>query len=250
MKFRILGLADRVEDLVYCLGARKRYSDIDLVVACGDLPYSYVEFVVSVLEVPVLFVRGNHDRPEEESPAGPQTGPLGAIDLHRRTLKLDLESKGMDGDGSPPFLLVAGIEGSVRYKPGPFQYTQLEMWWHVLGLVPRLLLNRLRHGRWLDIFVSHAPPRGTHDRRDPPHHGIDAFRWLIRTFEPACVLHGHVHPHGPTSPVETVRGRTRILNAFGARRIEIELPRRGNLCDHDDEPERSGDSDPARGESP
>lgn len=233
-RLRGLGLSDRVEEIVYCQGVTEHFRDIELVFACGDLPYSYIEFVVSTLNVPVFFVRGNHDKKKEDGPAGMQTGPEGAVDLHRRTVRWPIEpapepAASGEGDDEPrrSVLLVAGVEGSVRYKPGPFQYSQIEMWWQTLALVPGLLFNRLRYGRWLDVFVSHAPPRGTHDRHDLPHHGIDAFRWLVRTFRPAYHLHGHVHPHGPSSPVETRVGTTRVLNAFGARRFELELPRRG-----------------------
>jgi uncharacterized protein len=214
LQVRLLALADRVEECVYSSEARHRFADVDLVIACGDLPYSYLEYVVSVLDVPVCFVRGNHDPLQEDGPAGPQSAPAGALDLHGR-------SRRVGG------LLIAGVEGSVRYKPGPFQYSQREMWWQVLRLLPRLAWNRLRHGRWLDVFVSHAPPRGVHDRDDPPHHGIDAFHWLVRRFKPSCHLHGHVHLFGPHSPVESHVGPTRVVNAFGRRIVELELPRRG-----------------------
>lgn len=204
----VLALSDRVDELVYSTRARARYRDVDLVIACGDLPYSYVEYVTSCLDRPTFFVRGNHDQLSEDGPAGPQRAPLGAVDLHRRVVRHD-------------GLLLAGVEGSVRYKPGPFQSTQLEMWLHVLHLLPGLLYNRLRFGRWLDVFVSHAPPRGIHDRPDPPHHGIDAFRWLLRVARPTVHLHGHVHLYGPNTPTDTVYGATRVANAYGSRVLAI-----------------------------
>jgi hypothetical protein len=39
----------------------------------------------------------------------------------------------------------------------------------ILALAPRLWWNKLRHGRYLDILLTHAPPRGIHDRPDKTH---------------------------------------------------------------------------------
>ena len=33
----------------------------DLVVSCGDLPFDYLEYLVTVLNVPLVYVPGNHD---------------------------------------------------------------------------------------------------------------------------------------------------------------------------------------------
>ena len=40
---------------------RRRYSDIELIISCGDMPPVYLEFITSVLSVPLFYVRGNHD---------------------------------------------------------------------------------------------------------------------------------------------------------------------------------------------
>ncbi|RPI96671.1 MAG: metallophosphoesterase, partial [Chloroflexi bacterium] len=40
---------------------RERYADIKLLVSCGDMPAHYLDFIGSVLNVPLMFVRGNHD---------------------------------------------------------------------------------------------------------------------------------------------------------------------------------------------
>jgi Icc-related predicted phosphoesterase len=41
-------------------------------------------------------------------------------------------------------------------------------------------LNKLKYGRYLDILVTHAAPRGIHDAEDWTHIGIKAFNWLIK----------------------------------------------------------------------
>jgi hypothetical protein len=63
-------------------------------------------------------------------------------------------------------LLVAGMEGSIRYHPrAPYQYTQTQMTWRAQRLILQLLFNRVRYGRYLDIFIAHSPPAGIHDGR-------------------------------------------------------------------------------------
>lgn len=211
MQLNVLSISDQMVDVVYSPRLGERFADVDLVLSCGDLPYYYVEYVVTGLTAPVFFVRGNHAARIETTCGAPFTGPRGAVDLHRRVL-------------SWRGLLLAGVEGSVRYKPGPFQYSQRQMWGHVLSLVPRLMWNRARHGRFLDAFVSHAPPWGIHDRPDLPHHGIRAFRWLLATFQPRYHFHGHIHLYSPKEPTESRFGRTQVINTYGYRRTTLDIP--------------------------
>ncbi|HLF90706.1 MAG TPA: metallophosphoesterase [Anaerolineales bacterium] len=205
---KILAVSDVVLELLYSPLIRERFPDVDMVISCGDLPYYYLEYILTALDIPLFFVRGNHANVVEYTSAGERTHPQGAVDLHRQT---------MCHNG----LLMAGIEGSVRYKEGPFQYSQGEMWGLVASLVPKLLYNRVRHGRYLDIFVTHAPPWGIHDQPDRTHQGIRAFNWLLRTFKPACHFHGHIHVYQPFMVTETLYEKTRVINAYGSRELEI-----------------------------
>jgi hypothetical protein len=209
MSFRILSIADIVIGSIYSPLIRTRFPDVNLVISCGDLPYYYLEFVADALDQPVFFVRGNHAALVEYTASGERTSPLGAVDLHSRVV--------CHGG-----LLLAGVEGSLRYSGGPFQYSRGEMWQHVFRLVPGLLLNRAIHGRYLDLFISHAPPAGIHDQPDLPHHGVPAFRWLLQAFKPAYHLHGHIHVYRPDTPVRTRFGATWVINTFGFAVIEAE----------------------------
>ena len=56
---KILGLSDVEVPAVYSSRIRERFGDIDIVVSCGDLPAAYLEFAVSMLDIPLYFV-GNH----------------------------------------------------------------------------------------------------------------------------------------------------------------------------------------------
>lgn len=89
-------------------------------------------------------------------------------------------------------LLIGGLEGSFRYKPNaPDQYTEYEMALKILHMVPRLLWNRVRYRRYLDILVTHAPSFGIHDGDDLAHRGFRVFLWFMARFRPRYLLHGH-----------------------------------------------------------
>jgi Icc-related predicted phosphoesterase len=96
------------------------------------------------------------------------------------------------------------------------------MWGHVLSLVPGLLRNKLRHGRYLDIFVSHSPSWGILDGEDFAHQGIKAFRWLVETFQPRYHFHGHVHHYHPDAVNESRLGRTTVINTYPYQVTEFE----------------------------
>ena len=38
-----------------------KLADVDLVLSAGDLNHLYLEFIVTMLNVPLVYVRGNHD---------------------------------------------------------------------------------------------------------------------------------------------------------------------------------------------
>ena len=223
---KILSVSDIELGLIYSAHVAERFGDVDLVISCGDLPYYYLEFMISMLDKPLYFVRGNHASKREYGVGGERTAPWGAINLHRRVLRTDHG------------LLLAGIEGSLRYNRGPYQYTQEEMWWMVLTMIPALLLNRLRYGRFLDVFVTHAPPWKIGDREDLPHQGIKAFRWLIKVFQPAYHLHGHIHIYR-SDRIEPIRvNQTLVINTYGFRELEYDLPEPARLSQKDPFAER------------
>jgi Icc-related predicted phosphoesterase len=208
---KLLSVSDVEMKLINSPVITLRFRDVDLLISCGDISYYYLEYVISMLNIPAYFVRGNHAKLVEYGSAGERTSPWGAIDLHKRCIR--------DKSG----LLLAGIEGSVRYKPGSFQYTQGEMWWHVWLLAVSMFLNRLRYGRFLDIFVSHAPAWEVHDAKDLPHQGIKAFRWLIKVFQPAIHLHGHMHVYHPDTVTRTQVNNTHVINSYRFSELTFDM---------------------------
>jgi Icc-related predicted phosphoesterase len=206
---KILSLSDRIVNEIVSPDSASRFADVDLVLGCGDLPYYYLESVVDRLKKPLFYVRGNHASEIEYSHKGNRRGPWGATDLHRKVVHTNA-------------LLIAGFEGSLRYRPGPFQYSQGEMWRMVFALLPRLLWNRIKHGRALDILVTHAPPWGIHDQPDLPHQGFKAIRWLLKYVKPSYHFHGHIHRYSEESPVQTRYENTWVINSYAFRETELE----------------------------
>lgn len=205
---KILSLSDIEISFIYSPLIIERFISTDLVISCGDLPYYYLEYIISTLNRPLYFVSGNHSNSIEETVAGPRASPWGGINLHRRVCNCN-------------GLLMAGIEGCQRYNNGKGQYTQDEMWMMVWSMVPILFLNKLRYGRYLDILVTHAPPAGIHDMEDLPHQGIRAFRWLLKVFKPLYHLHGHTHIYRSDAITETLFGSTIVVNTCGFRETNI-----------------------------
>ncbi|OQY25750.1 MAG: hypothetical protein B6I34_01650 [Anaerolineaceae bacterium 4572_32.1] len=201
---KILTVSDTVSPTIYHPSIAERYSDVDLVLACGDLPNYYLEFIVTLLNKPLYYVFGNHDDKVIRTEQGPKPiKPSGCINLDGRTVN----HKG---------LLLAGLEGSMRYKSGDSpQYTDNEMWLKTLSLVPWLFWNRLQHGRYLDILVTHSPPYSIHDANDLCHTGFRSFLWLMKHFRPRYLIHGHVHLYGANPARQTLYESTLVINTYG-----------------------------------
>lgn len=183
------------------------FPKVGLILSCGDLPYDYLEFLVDAVGVPLLYVRGNHDRPVETEDRLIRA-PQGCRDV---------DGKVVEAAG----LIVLGLGGSPRYAPkGENQYTEGEMRRRAFRLFPRLWWNERRRGRAMDVLLTHAPPRGVHDAEDPAHQGFATFLDLIRRWKPKVHLHGHTPPR-PGLPTETVLHTTRVVHVRGFRLLEM-----------------------------
>ena len=51
-------------------------------------------------------------------------------------------------------LLIVGASGCLKYNKGMAQYSDRQMKINLLKLVPRLFFNKIRYGRYLDIFLT------------------------------------------------------------------------------------------------
>lgn len=220
---RVLVISDKVEPVLYSAAISDRVGQVDLILSCGDLPFYYIEFIISMLNRPAYYVFGNHGREfEYQSGKGDtwnrQTSPQGAHNLHLRT-------------ANAGGLLLAGLEGSIRYNySSAAQYTDFEMWVNMLKLTPALAYNRLRHGRWLDVLVAHSPPFGIHDKPDRAHTGFRTFLTFMRYFRPRYLLHGHIHLYRQNQVTETQYLDTTVINVYPFRILDLQPARIGKLA--------------------
>jgi uncharacterized protein len=208
---RILAISDKVVPILYSGGICDHVGDIDMIISCGDLPYYYIDYVVSMLNRPAYFVYGNHGKEVEYWSNNMMVSePSGAANLH-------------GGFAREKGLLLAGLEGSIRYNSAPrFQYTDAQMWGIIAKMVPGLLYNRMRYGRWLDILVAHSPPFGIHDQPDRAHTGFRSFLTFMQYFKPRYLLHGHIHLYRHDDITKTRYLETEVINVYPYRFLEID----------------------------
>jgi Icc-related predicted phosphoesterase len=216
MKF--LCVSDQVDPLVYSFSLKERFKDVDVVFAAGDLPFEYISFIVSILNKPLYYVLGNHDD-ETAASRGEEYSLARVYDsVANATGAIDAGSRVRNEEG----LIIAGIPGCMRYNRGRNQYTEFQMWLKAFALAPRLFLNKIFKGRAVDVLLTHAPPKGIHDRNDLCHRGFASFLWLMRVFKPRYLIHGHIHLYDLNDVrVSDYRG-TSVVNAFGHCLVNME----------------------------
>lgn len=193
----------------------------DVVLSCGDLPWDDLERIIDVTNVPLLFVPGNHDPALTSSPQG-IVWPVTIVNPHLVDPPGPRGGASVDGRiVDVAGLRIAGLGGSVRYRKGPNQYTQVEMARRARRLARRATVKRLRDGKGVDILITHAPPKGLGDEDDHPHEGFEAFHELVRRLRPKLLLHGHIHPYGIPRPDRYLE-QTRVVNVIPYRVIDLD----------------------------
>lgn len=213
---KILCVADHVDPLVYSNSIKERYKNIDLVLGAGDLPINYYEYIISCLNKRLYFVFGNHNLKKLSIFRSRGSDPI------RQNIAEDVY---MNNYGSTYIggkvvyikkhdLIIAGLGGSMKYNKGPNQYTEAGMFRLILRMMPRLFWNKLVHGRYLDIFLTHASPRAIHDKKDRCHRGFRIFLWFMKKFKPKYLIHGHIHIYDQTTIRKTRYLDTTVLNAY------------------------------------
>ena len=195
---KILVIADVESKYYWDFFSKEKFEGIDLIISCGDLNSEYLMFLVTLTNIPVLYVRGNHDSDYENKP------PEGCICL---------EDDIFEFNG----LRILGFGGSMKYDGRGVQYTEKEM---------QKKVNKMRFKLWkskgFDILITHSPALGINDGDDLPHKGFKAYRDLLDKYRPKLFVHGHVHMnYGIKYPREDTYKDTRVVNAFERYIIEI-----------------------------
>ncbi|MBN1303785.1 MAG: metallophosphoesterase [Anaerolineales bacterium] len=205
---KLLAVSDEVVDRLYTLATKGHFKDVDFIVGCGDLPYEYLEYLLTVICVPLFYVPGNHDPEHHEGKERARAEGGVNIDLSVTTHNN---------------ILLAGFGGCHRYRPdGINQYSQSEAFRRVYRMIPKLVLNHRKYGRALDILVTHSPPYGIHDEMTQAHQGLKVLNWLIEWAKPRYHLHGHIHLYRRNLlPSDSMLGETNIINVYPYKVIEL-----------------------------
>ena len=198
---RILTVSDAECPALWEYYTPGRLQEFDLILSCGDLKAQYLEFLVTMARCPLLYVHGNHDGNFERRP------PEGCDCI---------EDKLVIYNG----LRILGLGGCRQYRPGPHQYTEAKMAKRI-----RKLQRQIKKAGGVDIVLTHAPARGLGDRSNPAHMGFEALRKLLEQYQPAYLIHGHVHlNYGMGIERTLTHGNTTVVNAY--ERYTLDIPDR------------------------
>jgi Icc-related predicted phosphoesterase len=159
-------------------------SQIDFVLACGDIPFHLFGEIYERFKIPIFAVKGNHD------PTAPF--PDFVKNVHNRMVQHRR-------------WLIGGWQGVPHYKStGPYE-------WDDMGAA-----YQLSKFPYVDIFICHAPMAKMTDKADYAHAGSEAILKYIEEKQPRYVYHGHVH-----SKMGTMIGKTAVVSVFGAKVVTL-----------------------------
>ena len=185
---RILTVSDMESKYLYDYYTPGKLDNIDLIIACGDLSVGYLEFLVTLADVPLLYVHGNHDDYPRE--------PEGCICIDGKVVEIN-------------GLRIMGLGGSFRYREGKYMYTESAMRRRL-----RWLRRKVHKLGGVDIFVTHAPARHINDFETLPHRGFECFTAFLRSSRPRFFIHGHIHKTYGRVPRLSEYEDTTVINAF------------------------------------
>jgi len=204
---RFLAASDEPDPALEHEVNRVALGPLDGVIGCGDLEPYWLSFLADAFQVPLVYVRGNHDRG-------------GAWDAHDDTVPRPL---GAGGGTRLAGIAIAGLEW-----PGVPERDNRRRgglaWVQALRVAERTFAARLGGRTEPVLVVSHAPPAGAGDAvSDAYHLGFPAYRWLMNRLHPPLWLHGHTTT-ASVAALEAVVGPTSLVNVTGAVLVELVPP--------------------------
>lgn len=196
---KILLLADEADPMYWEHLKKERLEGIELILSCGDLPASFLSYLTCFTTAPIVYVPGNHDARYEQHP------PEGCINADGTIVTV----QGMR---------ILGLGGCMRYKPGPYQYTEEQMRRRIAKLWWPLHIHR-----GFDILLTHSPMRGLGDMDDLPHRGFVCFQPLLDKYQPMLFAFAHVHATYQAATFKRLYpyGNTQGINAWKSYVVEI-----------------------------
>lgn len=194
---KILLVSDVESRFIWDYFDKKAFTGVELILSCGDLSASYLEFLVTMIGAPLFYVPGNHDKRFTIEP------PAGCIDIDR---KLTV----MNG------IRILGLGGCRSPHDDIHQHTENSMSRYI-----RKLRRAIKRAGGFDILLTHAPAFGLGDGKDLFHTGFNCFVELLDEYQPAFHFFGHQHKNYMfEKPVESYKN-TQLINAYGYKILDI-----------------------------
>lgn len=177
---------------------KKMFKEIEMIISCGDLSNTYLDYLFTLLNKPLVYVNGNHIYNSDHN-----IGFCKNIDSGT-----NITIKGIN---------IVGYDGSQRYSRGLHQYGEKEVFFMVMK---SYLKNKMKKA---DLVISHSPVGGINEGSDPVHKGFYSYRKAIELLKPKYWLHGHVHLKHHHEIKESYLGETKIINVFGYKLLDLDF---------------------------
>ncbi len=193
---KILMVADHESRFIWDHFDPSRFSEIDLIISCGDLKSEYLSFLVTMVNKPLFFVNGNHDTHYQRQP------PEGCESIDGRVVVYQ-------------GVRILGLGGSMKYgkdpirSAPPYQYTEKQMDKRIRKLTPKI-----RRLGGIDLLVTHSPAKGVCDGLDICHTGFSSLLTLMAKWQPPVMVHGHMHMGFGQGKRFVIHGQTTVYDAF------------------------------------
>ncbi|HUS22244.1 MAG TPA: metallophosphoesterase [Aeromicrobium sp.] len=195
---RLLAVSDEREPAFDNEVNRRALGAVDGLIGAGDLEPGYLAFLADAFHVPLVHVRGNHDRgggwaESSDKLPDPMDGSwhdLAGLAVAGLSWPLSRHAHAIHDDGAAWRQVAAGYLRLRRRRP--------------------------------EIIISHVPPLGIGDagEDDLYHRGFAAYRWLLKRLKPTLWIHGHTTPASVREWSLQADGTT-VVNVTGAVLIDL-----------------------------
>jgi uncharacterized protein len=196
MIMKILLVSDQEETYIWDFFDRERFKDIELILSCGDLKAEYLSFLVTMIQAPLFYVPGNHNKSYVRNP------PEGCDSADDTLLTYN-------------GVRILGLGGCMNYSFQEYQYTEEEMEKRIRKLKKTIVKNK-----GFDILLTHAPALHLGDGDDRAHTGFACFVDMLDQYTPKYFFHGHQHLNYKVQKRIRQYKDTTIVNAFGYHIID------------------------------
>ena len=159
---KILVVADRESRYLWDYFEKDKFQGIDLILSCGDLDANYLSFLATLSDIPVLYVRGNHDDSYAQKPPGGCICVENRIYVHKRE---NMQVKELALMLATPFLALTGYLIFLYFSDiwlGTFGTYIWNVYSQYMWI--RALYQMVSYGAILTTIVLYQSIKGSHRR--------------------------------------------------------------------------------------